>query len=89
MCLATFPKVIVCGLNKSVSGFAVTMLPLFDVVVAEALTIFSLPHASIGANPEGISILQCSQKVNANAVSSKLRKNLKNDLLIYYITLFR
>lgn len=70
--LAAFPKVLVCGLTGSISGIAVTMLPLFDLVVAEASAAFSLPHAKIGANPEGVSILQFSGKVISNAVSLTL-----------------
>lgn len=45
------------------------MLPLFDVVFVEPAATFSLSHAKIGSNPEGISIMQFSGKVRANAVS--------------------
>lgn len=67
--LAAFPKVIVCGLKGMVSGIGVSMLPLFDVVIAESSTKFSLAHSMIGSNVEGISILQASNKINANIVS--------------------
>jgi enoyl-CoA hydratase/carnithine racemase len=60
---------LVCGVEGSVSGLAVTMLPLFDLVFADETATFSLPHAKIGSNPEGISILQFSGKVRPNAVS--------------------
>ncbi len=45
------------------------MLPLFDVVIAAQNSTFNLPHVQIGSNPEGISILQASDKVNSSAVS--------------------
>lgn len=67
--MAAFPKIIVCGLKGMVSGIAVSMLPLFDVVIAESSTKFSLAHGMIGSNVEGISILQASNKINANIVS--------------------
>lgn len=71
--LAAFPKVLVLGLSGNVSGIAVTMLPLYDIVVADASVKFSLPHVqNIGSNPEGISLLQMSRKIHANAVSLKL-----------------
>ncbi|XP_070494671.1 nucleolar and coiled-body phosphoprotein 1 [Chironomus tepperi] len=73
--LAAFPKIIVCGLKGTVSGIAVSMLPLFDVVVAESSTKFSLPHGMIGSNVEGISILQASNKINANIITELFYMN--------------
>jgi enoyl-CoA hydratase/carnithine racemase len=69
--LAAFPKLLVCGLKGLSSGLGVTMLPLFDLVFAEPSSTFSLPHAKIGSNPEGISIMQFSGKVRTNAVRLK------------------
>lgn len=66
--LAAFPKPLICGVDGLVSGISVAMLPLFDLVLASPSAAFSLPHAKIGANPEGISILKQSGKVNVNAV---------------------
>lgn len=66
--LAAFPKILVCGVQGLTSGIAVSMLPLFDLVIAEPTAAFSLPHAKIGSNPEGISILEFSGKVNTSAV---------------------
>jgi enoyl-CoA hydratase/carnithine racemase len=73
--LAAFPKVIVCGLKGTVSGIALSMLPLFDVVIAESSTKFSLHHAMIGSNVEGISILQASNKINANIITELFYMN--------------
>lgn len=66
--LAAFPKPLVCGVDGPASGISVAMLPLFDLVLASPAAAFSLPHAKIGSNPEGISILKHSGKVNVNAV---------------------
>ena len=68
--LAAFPKMLVCGVTGLVSGVSVSMLPLFDLVLADTSASFSLPNAKIGSNPEGISILKFSGKVNVNAVSA-------------------
>ncbi|CAG9805470.1 unnamed protein product [Chironomus riparius] len=73
--LAAFPKVIVCGLKGTVSGIAVSMLPLFDAVIAESSTKFSLAHGMIGSNVEGISILQASNKINANIITELFYMN--------------
>lgn len=62
--LAAYPKITICGVKGLSSGIGVTMLPLFDVVIAEQNAKFSLPCNHV----EGISILQLSQKINANIV---------------------
>lgn len=69
MSLATFPKTLICGLKGLTSGICVSMLPLFDIVIADNTSKFSLPHVQIGCNPEGISILQTSNKINSSVVS--------------------
>lgn len=67
--LAAFPKILVAGLRGSITGIAVTMLPLFDLVIADSSAKFSLPHGHIGSNPEGISLLQTSNKINSKAIT--------------------
>ncbi|KAG5679626.1 hypothetical protein PVAND_009186 [Polypedilum vanderplanki] len=73
--LAAFPKILVCGLKGSTSGIAVTMLPLFDLAIGDSSTKFSLPHGRIGSNPEGISLLQKSTKINPNAITEMFYLN--------------
>ncbi|CRL01962.1 CLUMA_CG015221, isoform A [Clunio marinus] len=77
--LAAFPKILVCGLKGVTSGAGVSMLPLFDLVFAEPSSTFSIPHARIGSNPEGISILQFSGKVKSTAINEMFYLNATLD----------
>ncbi|CAO1416295.1 unnamed protein product [Diamesa tonsa] len=67
--MAAFPKLLICGVDGTCSGLAVTMLPLFDVVFASETATFSIPHAKSGQIPEGLSLLKSSGKVQVNAIS--------------------
>lgn len=51
--LASFPKFIAAGINGSASGIGVTMLPLFDMVLASDKAVFSTPYARLGCVAEG------------------------------------
>lgn len=51
--LVQFPKPIVAGVNGNAMGLGVTMLPLFDVVIANDKAEFYLPYAKLGQVPEG------------------------------------
>lgn len=48
-----FPKPIVAGVNGNAMGLGVTMLPLFDMVIANDKAEFYLPYAKLGQVPEG------------------------------------
>ncbi|KAK4297586.1 hypothetical protein Pmani_030015 [Petrolisthes manimaculis] len=51
--LVQFPKAIVAGVNGNAMGLGVTMLPLFDMVIANDKAEFYLPYATLGQVPEG------------------------------------
>ncbi|XP_042225363.1 nucleoporin nup211-like isoform X2 [Homarus americanus] len=51
--LVQFPKPIVAGVNGNAMGLGVTMLPLFDLVIANDKAEFYLPYAKLGQVPEG------------------------------------
>ncbi|XP_037783953.1 mucin-17-like isoform X3 [Penaeus monodon] len=51
--LVQFPKPIVAGVNGNAMGLGVTMLPLFDMVIANDKAEFYLPYAKLGQVPEG------------------------------------
>ncbi|RZC43331.1 neurofilament heavy polypeptide [Asbolus verrucosus] len=51
-CLLNFPKVLVAGIQGDCVGLGVTMLPLFDMVVASDTSTFSTPYARLGCIPE-------------------------------------
>lgn len=48
-----FPKPIIAGVNGNAMGLGVTMLPLFDMVIANDKAEFCLPYAKLGQVPEG------------------------------------
>lgn len=51
--LVQFPKPIIAGVNGNAMGLGVTMLPLFDMVIANDKAEFCLPYAKLGQVPEG------------------------------------
>lgn len=51
--LVQFPKPIIAGVNGNAMGLGVTMLPLFDMVIANDKAEFYLPYAKLGQVPEG------------------------------------
>lgn len=55
--LATFRKILVAGVHGDTVGLGVTILPLFDMVVASDTATFSIPNARLGCAAEGGSLL--------------------------------
>ena len=51
--LANCDKLLVAGLNGSVIGIGLTMLPYFDIVYASDKAVFHLPYAKLGQGTEG------------------------------------
>ncbi|CAL4083253.1 unnamed protein product [Meganyctiphanes norvegica] len=51
--LVSFHKPIVAGVNGNAMGLGVTMLPLFDLVIATDKAEFFLPYSKLGQVPEG------------------------------------
>ncbi|XP_046492414.1 uncharacterized protein [Neodiprion pinetum] len=69
--LANFNKPIVAGIHGAAVGLGVTMLPLFDLVIASDKATFSMPYGQLGQIPEGAAILTLSQTIG-NTVTSEL-----------------
>ncbi|XP_046751607.1 uncharacterized protein LOC124414648 [Diprion similis] len=69
--LANFNKPIVAGIHGAAIGLGVTMLPLFDLVIASDKATFSMPYGQLGQIPEGAAILTLSQTIG-NTVTSEL-----------------
>lgn len=52
LCLLKFPKVLIAGIQGDCAGLGVTMLPLFDMVIASDTATFSTPYANLGCVAE-------------------------------------
>ena len=66
--MATFKKPLVAGVSGRVQGIGVTILPIFDLVLAAYDTTFETAYAKIGQIPEGATILNLTTKLNQNVV---------------------
>lgn len=64
--LIDFPKLLIAGVNGSVMGFGVIMLPLFDLVFASEKVTFSMPYGKLGYIPEATILF--TQRVNFTLV---------------------
>lgn len=69
--LASFPKTLCAAVHGHCVGLGVTVLPLFDVVLASETATFETPYARAGQLPEACSVLQMSPKVSQIAVSGE------------------
>nr|XP_023020479.1 titin [Leptinotarsa decemlineata] len=52
LCLFNFPKILIAGVQGDCVGLGVTMLPLFDMIIASDKATFSTTYARLGCLPE-------------------------------------
>ncbi|CAH1180410.1 unnamed protein product [Phaedon cochleariae] len=71
LCLLKFPKVLVAGIQGECVGLGVTMLPLFDMVIASDTATFGTPYASLGCQGEGVILLNYPNLTN-NGLTAEL-----------------
>ncbi|XP_020298091.1 claspin-like [Pseudomyrmex gracilis] len=69
--LATFNKPIVAGVQGAAIGLGVTMLPLFDLVIASDKATFCTPYGKLGQIAEGAAIFTLSH-ILGSAITSEL-----------------
>ncbi|XP_053980332.1 uncharacterized protein LOC128877226 isoform X1 [Hylaeus volcanicus] len=69
--LASFNKPIVAGVQGAAVGLGVTMLPLFDLVIASDKATFSTPYGKLGQIAEGAAIFTLSH-ILGTAITSEL-----------------
>lgn len=68
--LATFPKPLICGLQSGEAcGIGLTILPLFDIVLARDDVKLSASYGLMGYFPEGLSVLRLLNKIKTRTVS--------------------
>ncbi|EFA12712.1 neurofilament heavy polypeptide [Tribolium castaneum] len=70
-CLLHFPKVLVAGIQGDCVGLGVTMLPLFDMVIASDTSTFSTPYSRLGLVPEAGFLLTVPH-LSSNGLASEL-----------------
>ncbi|EFN80275.1 Chromodomain Y-like protein 2 [Harpegnathos saltator] len=70
--LATFSKPIVAGVQGVAVGLGVTMLPLFDLVIASDKATFSTPYAKLGQIAEGAAVYTLSHILGSPVTSELL-----------------
>ncbi|CAG9827769.1 unnamed protein product [Diabrotica balteata] len=71
LCLLNFPKVLVAGIQGECTGLGVTMLSLFDTVIASDTATFRTPYASLGCLGEATFLLMYPN-LNSNGLAAEL-----------------
>lgn len=69
--LATFNKPIVAGVQGAAVGLGVTMLSLFDLVIASDKASFCTPYGKLGQIAEGAAVFTLSHILGSAVVSIK------------------
>ena len=70
--MATFTKPLVAGVQGAAVGLGVTILPLFDLVIASDKATFYTPYGKLGQIPEGAAIMTLSHVHGSAVVSTEL-----------------
>ncbi|XP_028140992.1 uncharacterized protein LOC114335034 isoform X2 [Diabrotica virgifera virgifera] len=71
LCLLNFSKVLVAGIQGECTGLGVTMLSLFDTVIASDTATFRTPYASLGCLGEATFLLTYPN-LNSNGLAAEL-----------------
>lgn len=68
-CLANFNKPLVAGVQGAAVGLGVTMLPLFDLVIASDKATFNTPYGKLGQVAEGAAVFTLCHTFGSTVVS--------------------
>lgn len=70
--LATFTKPLVAAVHGDILGLGVTILPLFEVVIAQDTSTFSTPYGIFGHLPEAMKLFTTSKNLKPKAITDLL-----------------
>ncbi|XP_053683161.1 uncharacterized protein LOC128733535 [Sabethes cyaneus] len=70
--LVTFNKPLVAAVHGDVLGLGVTILPLFEVIIASENTTFCTPYAHFGHLPEAMKIFSTAKNLKPKAITDLL-----------------
>uniref|UniRef100_A0A1Q3F4X5 Putative enoyl-coa hydratase/isomerase n=1 Tax=Culex tarsalis TaxID=7177 RepID=A0A1Q3F4X5_CULTA len=70
--LATFHKPLVAAVHGDILGLGVTILPLFEVVIAQDSSTFSTPYGIFGHLPEAMKLFTSSKNLKPKAITDLL-----------------
>ncbi|XP_065074612.1 proteoglycan 4 isoform X2 [Ochlerotatus camptorhynchus] len=70
--LAMFNKPLVAAVHGDLLGMGVTILPLFDVVIAQDTTTFLTPYAVFGYLPEAMKLFSSAKNLKPKAITDML-----------------
>lgn len=65
-----FNKPLVAAVHGDLLGMGVTILPLFDVVIAQDTSTFLTPYAVLGYLPEAMKLFSSAKNLKAKAVNA-------------------
>lgn len=75
--LATFNKPLVAAVHGDVLGLGVTILPLFEAVIAQDTSTYSTPYGIFGHLPEAMKLFSTSKNLKPKAITDLLYMSKK------------
>lgn len=75
--LVTFNKPLVAAIHGDVLGLGVTMLPLFEAVIAQDTSTYSTPYGIFGHLPEAMKLFTTSKNLKPKAITDLLYMSKK------------
>ena len=70
--VASYPKILVAGVNGPAEGLGTALLPLFDLVYASDTATFHMAYATLGQVPEAGASISLSQRIGISLANELL-----------------